>query len=98
MKAAMLMLSMCVVGLMLSGCQNRFIKEPIFPASQYAPNKPEHGLVLTTIGPMRLFPGKVQSWLEECDYTIARKEGEPYVLFPEYLYTNCKQYGPVHQN
>lgn len=91
MKTAVLIV--CVM--ILAACST-FKKEPIFPLSQYEPEKAGHGLVLTMVGTPRGLPGKQQAWLETCDYTIDRKPAEPYVLFPDYVFTNCVQYGPVH--
>jgi hypothetical protein len=45
----------------------------------------------------RWVSGKTRTWLETCDYIIDRKPGEPYVLFPDYIYTNCVQVGNVIQ-
>jgi hypothetical protein len=88
-------LAVAVMTIGLTGCQS-FKKEPLFPLSQYEAEKPGHGLVMTMVGTPRYLPGKQQAWLEECDYKLERKAGEPYVLFPDYTFTNCKQVGAVH--
>src|SRR5687767_5974850 len=88
--------SVLVVLVCLVGCST-YTKAPIFPGSQYTPNKVMHGFVVTTTGTPIWWSGERQTWIEQCDYTIDRKEGEPYVLFPTYIYENCKQYGSVHR-
>jgi hypothetical protein len=85
----------CAFMIVISGCST-YSKTPIFPASQYTPLKKEHGLVLTEVGMPKWVSGKSQRWLETCDYYIDRKEGEPYVIFPDYVFEHCAQYGPVH--
>lgn len=83
--------------ILLAGCQS-FTKEPVFPLSQYEPAKQGHGLVVNHAGPGRFFSGTEKIWLEECDYKIDRKEGEPFVVYPAYIYTNCKQQGAVQKH
>jgi hypothetical protein len=89
-KTTVLLAILCLA----SACTS-FLKEPVHPASQYD-IKPHHGLVLSQVG-SRWVSGKTRTWLETCDYIIDRKPGEPYVLFPDYIYTNCVQVGNVIQ-